>query len=95
MTFKLFAQTSACRGRRVSFKLSVSAGLKEEVSAFFCLQLLPELIPQECFGIKYPSQISANIISNNGQLGVSGREEERQTDISILALAVQKKINVC
>lgn len=75
--------------------LSVSAGLKEEISAYFCLQLLPELIPQEYFGIKYPSQISADIISNNGQLGVTGREEERRTEMSILALAGQKKINVC
>ena len=58
------------------FKLPVSAGLKEEISAYFCLQLLSELIPQEYFGIKYPSQTSAAIISNNGQLGVPGREEK-------------------
>ena len=59
-------------------KLSVSAGLKEEISAYFCLQLLPELIPQEYFGMKYPSQISADIINNNGQLSVLGRKSDEQ-----------------
>jgi len=79
----------------VYVKQSASAGLTAERSAHFCPRLLPELVPQECFGVKEPSQISADIISNNGQLGVPGREEEGRTEISILALAGQKKISVC
>lgn len=54
-----------------------------------------ELIPQEYFAVKSPSQTSADIISNSGQLSVPGREEEGRTEMSVLALAGQKKIDVC
>lgn len=55
----------------------------------------PWAVPQENSGIKNPSQIPGDISSDNGQLGAQGREQEWSTEMPILTLAGQKRINVC
>lgn len=55
----------------------------------------PWAVSQENSDIKYPSQIPSDISSDNGQLGAQGREEEWSTEMPILTLAGQKRINIC
>lgn len=47
----------------MSLELSASVGLESEICADCCLGLLPELIPQEHFGMENPSQSSTGVWS--------------------------------